>query len=148
MTAQAKIRATSQNIGIWVAVIWLIGVTGLLLVDWLSTSYEPGWLLRVYFAATVILSCLTFLVWGLDKRRAVREQSRIAEKHLHLLSLAGGWPGALIAQRVFRHKTIKPAFRAVLWLIVTLHVTLSVYAAYPQPAAADSAESRSSEQSV
>jgi uncharacterized membrane protein YsdA (DUF1294 family) len=40
---------------------------------------------------------------------------------LHLLSLAGGWPGALVAQRAFRHKTQKLSFKIVLWAIVAAH---------------------------
>ncbi len=49
---------------------------------------------------------------------------RVPEKTLHLLALFGGWPGALMGQRVFRHKTQKFGFRIVFWLCVTLHLTV------------------------
>ncbi|MFP5341147.1 MAG: DUF1294 domain-containing protein, partial [Gammaproteobacteria bacterium] len=35
--------------------------------------------------------------------------------------LAGGWPGALVAQQVFRHKTRKLSYQLTFWLIVVLH---------------------------
>ena len=44
------------------------------------------------------------------------------EARLHLLELLGGWPGALAAQGVFRHKRRKARFMAVFWFIVRLHV--------------------------
>ncbi|WP_147463771.1 DUF1294 domain-containing protein, partial [Pseudomonas amygdali] len=36
----------------------------------------------------------------------------------------GGWPGALLAQQVFRHKTRKVSFQIVFWLIVLAHQVL------------------------
>jgi len=68
------------------------------------------------------LSLVSFVVYGLDKNAAGRGAQRIPEKHLHLLSLVGGWPGALIAQPVFRHKTIKQPFQTVFWTTVVLNV--------------------------
>jgi uncharacterized membrane protein YsdA (DUF1294 family)/cold shock CspA family protein len=68
------------------------------------------------------LSLVSFVVYGLDKNAAGRGAQRIPENHLHLLSLVGGWPGALIAQQVFRHKTIKQPFQTVFWTTVVLNV--------------------------
>lgn len=68
------------------------------------------------------LSLLTFVVYGLDKRAAGRGDQRTPENHLHLLSLVGGWPGALIAQQRFRHKTIKQPFQTIFWTTVVLNV--------------------------
>ena len=41
-----------------------------------------------------------------------------------VLGVMGGWPGAILGQQVFRHKTIKLSFRIVLCLICSLHVGL------------------------
>lgn len=76
------------------------------------------WILYAYLG----VSALTFLVYGFDKRRAVKGGSRVPEKTLHLLELCGGWPGALLAQNLFRHKTQKRSFRIVFWAIVVLHL--------------------------
>ncbi|WP_417702502.1 DUF1294 domain-containing protein [Pseudomonas sp.] len=75
------------------------------------------WLLPLYLLA----SLLSFLQYWLDKRSAQTGGRRTAENTLHLVELAGGWPGALIAQQAFRHKTRKASYQAVFWLIVAVH---------------------------
>ena len=40
----------------------------------------------------------------------------------NLLGLLGGWPGAIVAQQVLRHKSNKAAFRASFWLTVLANV--------------------------
>lgn len=60
-----------------------------------------------------LVSLLTFALYGLDKQAARRGAWRTAEAHFHFLELCGGWPGALLAQRVFRHKTRKVSFQIV-----------------------------------
>jgi uncharacterized membrane protein YsdA (DUF1294 family) len=39
-----------------------------------------------------------------------------------LLGLACGWPGALLAQRWLRHKTIKTPFQIAYWFSVAANV--------------------------
>ncbi len=73
-------------------------------------------------AVQLVLSLVTLAVYGHDKRRAERGGRRVPERTLHLLELAGGWPGALLAQRLFRHKSRKLSFRLVLWAIIALHL--------------------------
>jgi len=78
----------------------------------------------------LLLSLLTLGLYAWDKRQAGRRGWRVAEKRLHLLSLLGGWPGALIGQRWLRHKSIKARFRFVFWLTVVLHVSISAGITY------------------
>lgn len=78
----------------------------------------PNWLWGVYTA----MSLATFITYALDKRAALRGGWRVAENTLHGLSLACGWPGALLAQRLLRHKSVKPAFRRVYWATVALNI--------------------------
>jgi len=66
-------------------------------------------------------SFLTFFLYRFDKEAAEFNQWRTKEIHLHLLSLAGGWPGALLAQRIFHHKSKKSSFQVVFWTTVTLN---------------------------
>ena len=52
------------------------------------------------------------------------------ESTLHLFDLLGGWPGALIAQQQFRHKTVKASFQAGFWMTVVLNVALMALAVH------------------
>lgn len=73
-------------------------------------------------AAYGVMSLVTFLLYGWDKLSAVRGRWRTAEATLHLMGLLGGWPGALAAQRLFRHKSSKREFLLVFWGTVILNV--------------------------
>lgn len=75
----------------------------------------------VPLAAYGIVSVLAFLLYWSDKRKARVDHWRTPENVLHALEFAGGWPGALLAQQVFRHKTRKVSFQWVFWIIVLLH---------------------------
>ncbi len=72
-------------------------------------------------AAYGLMSVVAFLLYWSDKRKARAEQWRTPESVLHALELAGGWPGALLAQQLFRHKTRKVSFQLLFWLIVLVH---------------------------
>jgi uncharacterized membrane protein YsdA (DUF1294 family)/cold shock CspA family protein len=76
------------------------------------------------FFAYLILSLLTFIVYAFDKTKAHKNERRIPEQILHFLEFLGGWPGALITQRVIRHKNKKKSFQAIFWVIVIIHITV------------------------
>lgn len=69
----------------------------------------------------IFFSFLAFFTYKFDKDAAEYNQRRIPEKRLHLLSLLGGWPGALLAQRFFHHKSKKVSFQAIFWATVTFN---------------------------
>lgn len=68
-----------------------------------------------------LASLITFLAYAFDKSAARNNRQRTPEKTLHLLALLGGWPGALAAQRLFRHKSIKAEFQTRFWLTVIVN---------------------------
>lgn len=78
----------------------------------------PVHVLFVYLVA----SAFTFVVYAMDKSAAQQGAWRTQESTLHVLSLIGGWPGALIAQQTLRHKSKKEDFRFVFWLTVLLNI--------------------------
>jgi uncharacterized membrane protein YsdA (DUF1294 family) len=82
------------------------------------------YLLACYVGWLVIASIVTFALYGWDKRQAGLQRWRVPEKRLHWLSLVGGWPGAIIGQRLFRHKTQKLSFKLMFWVAVLIHVLL------------------------
>ncbi len=82
----------------------------------------PLWALWLYLG----MSAICFAAYGIDKRAAVKRAWRIPESSLLLPGLLGGWPGAILGQQIFRHKTKKSAFRAAFWSSVVLNVILFV----------------------
>lgn len=74
------------------------------------------------------LSTALFLVYGMDKWAAKRGGARVAEFSLHLVALMGGWPGALLGQQIFRHKTAKPLFLRLTWAMAALNIALLLFA--------------------
>jgi uncharacterized membrane protein YsdA (DUF1294 family) len=85
----------------------------------------PGWLDALYLGASVL--CL--VVYGIDKLAARGGHDRVPEAVLLSLGIAGGWPGAIVAQQVFRHKTVKRRFRVLFWLTVAANVAVFGWAA-------------------
>lgn len=71
--------------------------------------------------ALAILNAFTFLLYGADKAAARRGGNRIPENILHLLALLGGWAGAFMAQRLFRHKTGKRRFQSIFRITVLVN---------------------------
>lgn len=72
-------------------------------------------------ALYLVASFVAFFAYAFDKSAALRNQWRTQESTLHLFALLGGWPGALAAQRLLRHKTAKASFQATFWVTVVLN---------------------------
>ncbi|WP_041408830.1 DUF1294 domain-containing protein [Shewanella sp. MR-4] len=75
----------------------------------------------------LLLSLSTFIAYAFDKSAARKGRWRTKESTLHLMSLLGGWPGALFAQQLLRHKSVKAAFRQLFWLTVVTNLALLGY---------------------
>lgn len=82
----------------------------------------PAWVAALYGLA----SAACFLAYALDKAAATAGRWRTPESTLLLLGLVGGWPGAILAQQLLRHKTSKASFRAAFWGTVLLNVVAFV----------------------
>ncbi len=97
----------------------------LLLVGYAALLGYGVWTARIppiALGVLLLLSLLTFFIYGFDKNAAQTGRWRTAENTLHLLSLVGGWPGAWVAQRLFRHKVCKTSFMAGYWATVLAHL--------------------------
>ena len=96
----------------------LLSVSCLVIVSMLAVTGEiPLPLLAIYLGCSII----TFAAYAMDKSAAKRDAWRTSESTLHLLSLLGGWPGAIFAQQKLRHKSKKQSFRFVFWITVILN---------------------------
>lgn len=69
----------------------------------------------------LFISLLTLAAYARDKSAARQMRWRTPESHLHLLALLGGWPGAWLGQRLFRHKTKKTGFRVTFYAMALLN---------------------------
>jgi uncharacterized membrane protein YsdA (DUF1294 family)/cold shock CspA family protein len=78
----------------------------------------PTWAAGVYVGASV----LAFVIYGVDKSAAVADTWRVSESTLLVVGLIGGWPGAIVAQQVLRHKSSKASFRSAFWGTVVLNI--------------------------
>ncbi len=86
---------------------------------WVAMTWGvPAITVGVYVLASIVC----FFAYAFDKAAAVRRGWRTSEQALHLLGLACGWPGGLLAQQLLRHKSSKPSFRAEFWATVVLNV--------------------------
>ena len=92
-----------------VAAVFFVLMVALLALDELPV---------VLLGAYALLSAVAVWMYGDDKSAARQGRRRTPESTLHAVALLGGWPGALVARRVFRHKTVKQPFRTVFWMTV------------------------------
>lgn len=81
-------------------------------------------IILIYLAA---VNLAAFIVYGRDKRLAVKGRYRISEKTLILLALFGGSIGSLAAMHLFHHKTRKKKFAWGVPAILALQAALCIY---------------------
>ena len=68
----------------------------------------------------LIINVLAFVLYGVDKRRAVRNEYRIKEGVLLWMARLGGGIGSWLGIKNFRHKTQHTKFRIVvpMWIVI------------------------------
>ena len=118
-SVQSKVQrepAAPRGIGTLVAIPGFV-----LLYLVVGIFWEPPFVLAMA-AFYVGASTVTYYTYARDKSAAQQGAWRTQESTLHLLAFAGGWPGALLAQQLLRHKSAKFSFRVGLWCTVILNV--------------------------
>lgn len=117
-SSETPTRGNRDWVGAAAAAVAFLGlVTALAVLDLLPAAVA---------AVSLALSLVTFLLYRVDKAAAVRGSRRFPESILHMVSVLGGWPGALLAQRLYRHKTRKRPFQG--WFRVTVALNCAVVA--------------------
>ena len=81
----------------------------------------------------LLINVLTLAMYGADKMAARRAMRRVPEATLLVFGLIGGWPGAIIGQQLFRHKTQKQPFKTyfIVSVIVSISAMVAVYQLFP-----------------
>lgn len=80
---------------------------------------------KVLIIYLIAVNAITFLTYGADKLKAVKNLWRIPEAVLLSLAFIGGSLGALLGMAAFRHKIRKPKF----FICVPLFLILNIAAA-------------------
>ena len=78
-------------------------------------------MLYVYYG---VMSIIALIIYGIDKRRAVRHEWRLSESTLLLPAALGGAYGALMGMLLFHHKTRKKKFVILVPLFVIIHTVI------------------------
>lgn len=115
---------TSKRVGLSVAALLVFP-----LLWWLVTL---GRFPHLLFWGAVGMSSVTFIMYGLDKLAAKRDAQRTPENILQFWALLGGWPGALLGQQIFRHKSSKRSFQIAFWFMVVLNCSLLGFVLSPR----------------
>ena len=72
----------------------------------------------------VVWNLAVFLLYGIDKYKAIKNRWRISEKILIGCAFCMGAVGAVLGMEFFRHKTKKKIFRAFIILALLLNATV------------------------
>lgn len=113
----------------------LLSVAALLVFPVLWWFVKQGQFPALFFWALAGMSSIAFILYGFDKWAAIREAQRTRESTLQLCALLGGWPGALLAQQVFHHKSSKRSFQVTFWFMVVLNCGVLGFLVWPTGAA-------------
>ncbi len=116
---EATWRGSRIGIGAWLL------LAGLLVLP-VAAGMHAG---LPFWAVPAMLVPASGVAWWLyagDKRSARERTWRVQEYMLHLAAFYGGWPGAFLAQRRYRHKTVKLGFQMKFWAIVLLYQAVAV----------------------
>jgi len=85
-----------------------------IILFFILSIYKAEWI------TLALVNLVTFVLFAIDKRAAIKHTFRVPEKWLLLYCLLGGWFGGLIAQQLFRHKTRKQPFKSLFYLTILL----------------------------
>lgn len=105
-------------------VLWTI----LIVVGFVAGEYYLTF--RWYLVLFAAINVATFVLYGIDKLLAVTQSRRIPERTLQFTAFLVGSPGALLAMKVFRHKTSKTSFQFVLAILVLVQILIIFGIAY------------------
>lgn len=90
----------------------------------LAVMQKISWLVVGWY---FVLGLITYGMYAKDKAAAQSGEWRTPESTLHLLSILGGWVGAMVAQTYLRHKSQKPEFRMTYYLTVVINLAILLF---------------------
>ncbi len=85
-----------------------------------------GTIVNVFLICIVVLNVISFVLFGVDKQKAIKNKWRIPEKTLHISGMLGGL-GAFLGMQLFRHKTKHTGFVLLVPVYALINVVIMVY---------------------
>lgn len=76
----------------------------------------------------IIVNIISFIIFGIDKKRSMKKKYRISEFSLFILSIVGGCFGSLFGMYYYHHKNRKLNFSlgipiiSIIWLIILISI--------------------------
>lgn len=83
-----------------------------------AIQFDLSWLLSYLIAINIS----TLLLYGYDKLIAGTNSLRVPESVLHIVTIAGGTPAAMVGQKYLRHKTLKESFQLRFLFIICMQI--------------------------
>lgn len=77
----------------------------------------------------ILMNIVGFVIMGIDKKRAIRQEWRIPEKTFFIVSAVGGSAGSLVGMYVFHHKTKHWYFVVFIPVILAAQIIIALAAA-------------------
>lgn len=105
----------------WFLALFLLPTVALAIWIERSQAWHP---LAAWWASC---NLATFPTWAYDKWQARRNGWRVPEATLHTIAILGGAPASLLALKLLRHKTLKPSFQRLYWILNALQAAALIY---------------------
>ena len=89
--------------------------------------------INIYSITAIYLLAInfaTFVVYGIDKRKAKKNRWRISERTLIVLAIVGGSIGAVFGMKVFHHKTKHKMFTIGIPAIIFMQLCTAAFIFY------------------
>lgn len=84
-------------------------------------------ILKLLLIYIILVSVITFIVFGIDKLKAKKLWWRIPESTLMFLAVIGGSIGALLGMHIFHHKTLHKKFTIGIPVILILQIAVTAF---------------------
>ncbi|MGO3751879.1 MAG: DUF1294 domain-containing protein [Peptoniphilaceae bacterium] len=79
-----------------------------------------------YLMTLLLLNTISFLLYFIDKKRAIKGKNRISEKNLIISSLFLSALGSFMAMILFKHKTKKLKFKILIPLLMIIQIFIII----------------------
>ena len=80
--------------------------------------------MKLFLIYLIFINIFSFMLMGIDKKKAQKGTWRISEKNLFLSAIVGGSIGAILGMQIFRHKTKHRKFTIGMPLILIIQIII------------------------